>query len=228
MTERARYAGVGPDTFEFLADIRENNTRDWFEQNRARYETSWKTAGLDLIDALADPMSQLDPPLKAEARINGSLRRINRDVRFSKDKSPYQARMHLVFWTGGHPNRSPGIHIVLSPEGLGFGVGTFGLTPAQITDFRTRILNPKDRARLLEAAKSARQTGSEWTEPDLKKLPRGYEADGDWEHLLRRKAFVMRTHADPVMPAWITTQDCAAELMALTEKMMPFLGWLSR
>ncbi len=75
------YTGVTDETFRYLRDLRDNNKRDWFESNRARYEDAFKQVSLELIDALAAKMAALSPPLRAEARINGSLRRINRDVR---------------------------------------------------------------------------------------------------------------------------------------------------
>ncbi|MCP4184933.1 MAG: DUF2461 domain-containing protein, partial [Hyphomicrobiales bacterium] len=74
---------------------------------------------LQFIAAMQPIVSEFDPPLKAEARLNGSLRRIHRDVRFSKDKTPYNPRLHIIFWAGCHPNRSPACHIVLSAKHLG-------------------------------------------------------------------------------------------------------------
>lgn len=103
-------------TFRFLGDLARNNAKDWFEANRDRYEAHWKAPAIAFIREIAPRMAALDPPLKAEAKINGSLRRINRDVRFSKDKSPYSPSLHMVFWSGDHPNRSPGMHVVLTPR----------------------------------------------------------------------------------------------------------------
>ena len=99
--------GFSKQTFQFLTGLEANNSKDWFEDNRKAYETHWKDAALDFIAAVSDRMAALDPALRAEPKLNKSLRRINRDVRFSKDKSPYNARLHMVFWAGHHPNRSP-------------------------------------------------------------------------------------------------------------------------
>ncbi|MGR3344480.1 MAG: DUF2461 family protein, partial [Paracoccaceae bacterium] len=79
-----RFSGFARETFQFLSDLKQNNSKHWFEANRARYESAWKAPALDLIAALAARAAALDPPLKAEARLNGSLRRINRDGRFSR------------------------------------------------------------------------------------------------------------------------------------------------
>lgn len=220
------FPGFPADTFAFLRDLEHHNNRPWFEANRARYETAWKSPALDLITALQDPMAQLDPPLKAEARINGSLRRINRDVRFSKDKSPYQTQLYLIFWSGSHPNRSPGFHFVLQPDAIGYGAGVFGLSPAELAAYRGRIMDADQRAGLLQAVEQAKAVGCDFDEPDLKRLPRGFETDENWEHLLRRKAFILRNQNPLAVPDWITSTRCVPHILKIAQSLMPLLFWL--
>lgn len=172
-------------------------------------------------------MAALNPPLKAEARLNGSLRRINRDVRFSRDKSPYHSVMHLIFWSGSHPNRSPGMHFVLDQDGIGYGAGVYGLEPAQLSAIRARIVDVGARARLLRAVTRAKGVECDFDPPELKRLPKGYEADGDWEHLLRRKSFVMRTRRGQPAPDWMFSDECVNRIMGITRALVPLLRWLS-
>lgn len=221
------FAGFPKDSFKFLEDLQANNSREWFEANRDRYEASWKAPATGLTNALVAPMSKLSTPLKAEARINGTLRRINRDVRFSKDKTPYNARMHLIFWAGNHPNRSPAFHLLLFPHGIGYGAGVFGLEPAALKGYRARILNPLDRGKLLAAIKSCKEAGCSFDEPDLKRLPSGFEAKGEWEHLLRRKALVMRTMEHIPTPNWVHSSKCVEQVMAIARQTSPLIEWLN-
>ncbi|MBV1867115.1 MAG: DUF2461 domain-containing protein [Marinosulfonomonas sp.] len=224
MTE---YSGLPTEAFRFLTDLSLNNSKDWFEANRDIYDIHWKQAGLDLIEALAPGMARLDPPLKAEARLNGSLRRIYRDVRFSKDKTPYSASMHLIFWSGEHPNRSAGMHINLRPDGVGFGAGLYGIEPTQLAEFRARIVDAADRRVLLDAVETARSVGCEFGEPALKRMPKGFSGDAEWEHLLRRKAFVMRTDGQQAAPDWLFTPQAPGYLLRITEALMPLIKWLA-
>jgi len=221
------FNGLTERTFSFLADLQANNTKEWFDNNRARYDADWKAPSLDLISALAEPMRDLTPSLKAEARLNGTLRRINRDVRFSKDKSPYNPRIHLIFWTGSHPNRSAAMHFVIHSDSIGYGAGVFGLTPAKLSVLRDRIMDPTDRAELLSAISAASAVGCAFDPPDLKRLPQGYSCDADWEHLLRRKALVMRTLEPIAPPGWLATGDAVEQIMALTRALMPLIRWLA-
>ncbi|MEL7026529.1 MAG: DUF2461 domain-containing protein [Pseudomonadota bacterium] len=182
-----------PETFAYLRDLADNNSKDWFEANRNRYEAAWKAPALAFIEALAPEMEKLDPSLKAQAKINGSLRRINRDVRFSKDKSPYNASLHLVFWAGDHPNRSPGMHFVIYGGGVGFGAGQWGLQPAQLQTWRDMVVDTVEGPRIIEALDRAAAVGTRLGEPDLARLPKGYDAEGRAAELLRYKSLVSRT-----------------------------------
>ena len=219
--------GFSDDTFQFLADLEANNTKDWFDANRARYETHWRDAALAFIREVEGKMQALNPALKTEARLNGSLRRINRDVRFSQDKSPYKPRLHMIFWTDGHPNRSPGMHLVLHPKSVGYGAGQFGLEPKVLSGLRDRIMDTAEASALSSALEQAAKVGCTMGEPDLARLPRGYEAEGRQAELLRYKAFVARTrtHEEPVDV--MKGANAVDWLMSTTEELMPLIRWLN-
>ncbi len=215
------------ETFAFLQDLETNNTKEWFDNNRQRYEDTWKSAALDFISNVADEMADLDPPLKAEARLNGSLRRINRDVRFSKDKSAYNPRLHMIFWTGSHPNRSPGMHIVLQPDGVGYGAGLFGIDPNSLTGIRNRILDVSDGDALLSAIEMAAAVGCRMGDPELARLPKGYAAEGARAGLLRHKSCVARTLGNPASKEVIMGPDAKNWVLQTTSVLMPLIRWLN-
>ncbi len=218
--------GFSEATFGFLRDIEAHNSREWFEANRASYETHWKEAALDVIAELSEDMAALSPSLKAVPKLNGSLRRINRDVRFSKDKSPYNARLHMIFWTGDHPNRSPAMHLVLTPEGVGYGAGQFGLEPAALKAVRERIIDGEDGDALLTALKSAEAVGCTMGPPGLARLPKGFEAEGPRAELLRHKAVVARTRGNEAPASVVTGSGARQWIMETTSALMPLIAWL--
>ncbi len=215
------------ETFGFLADLEANNSKDWFEANRDRYEAHWKAPALAFIEDLGPEMARLDPALKSSARINGSLRRINRDVRFSKDKSPYNASLHLVFWTGEHPNRSPGMHFVLSPEGVGYGSGMWGLQPAQLRTWRDMVVDRVEGPNIEKALGAAERVGCTLGKPELQRLPRGFEAEERVGELLRHKSVVARTRGDPASPDVITGEGAHDWVFAMTRAHLHLLRLLT-
>lgn len=220
------FQGFPKSTFEFLQGLEKNNSKDWFDANRDTYDHSWKTPALDFIAALSGEMAQLSPPLQSVPKLNSSLRRINRDVRFSKDKTPYNARLHLVFWAGTHPNRSAGFHFVIHSGGIGFGAGAFGFDAAALTAYRDAVMVDEKRQALQKALQVAHRVGSELEAPALARLPRGYVCDADWADLLRHKSVVARTPENIQLPGWITNNGAVDGLMALAKAHAPLIAWL--
>jgi uncharacterized protein (TIGR02453 family) len=220
------YPGLPRALPRFLTELAAHNNKDWFDAHRAAYESDWKAAGLDLIEALGPFCAAAAPRLEAVPKIGGSLHRIQRDTRFSADKSPYAPMLHVVLaLPGGEKHR--GMHLVLHPDRLAFGAGHYGLEPQALARLRARVQQPADRAALLEAAARAEAAGSCWDAPDLKRLPKGLEAGADWEHLLRRKSVILRGETTG-LPDWLFTPDCPAGLETLIAAHLPLLGWLAR
>lgn len=220
------FTGFSPETFAFLSDLKAHNKRSWFEANRERYEEHWKTPARAFVETIASGVRSLDPPLKADPSLNGSVRRINRDIRFSEDKAPYDPNMHLVFWAGDHPNRSAAFHFVLNPEGIGYGVGQWSLDAGALGRYRERVQDSHDRGLLLAALKEAEDVGCFMDEPHLKRVPSGYEGDPEWDFLLRYKGIVARTMEGALMPGWIGTAHAVDEVLARARHLSPLVAWL--
>lgn len=197
----------------FLRDLQVNNQRDWFEANRTRYESEWLEPAKAYVEGIAGWMQTLDPPHKGEAKVNGSIRRINRDVRFSKDKTPYDPRLHLVFWTGDHPNRSPGIHIVLHPDRLGLGAGHWAMGPEELARYRQAVCEPSSGQKLLQITNDCAQSGYPLGEETLKRVPSGFDVGEDRASLLKRKSLVVRTGETFIAPETICDQVTMREAL---------------
>ena len=104
----ASKAYFGPGLLKFLRDLAGNNDRSWFERNKARYEAEVREPALAFIRAFEPRLEEISPHFVASDRtVGGSLMRIHRDVRFSKDKSPYKtaAGVWFRFWRRRVPER---------------------------------------------------------------------------------------------------------------------------
>lgn len=191
-------------TCAFLADLAQNNDRAWFDAHKARYQTEWLEPAVAFVSAVSDHMAALTPPHKAEARVNGSIRRLHRDTRFSEDKTPYDPKLHLVFWTGDHPNRSPAIHIVLHPDRLGLGAGHFAMSTPELERYRDVVANSAQaRQELADLLEQLRLHDCTLTAETLKRVPKGLVVPPEHETLLKRKGLVARTHETMFAPEHI-------------------------
>src|SRR5215831_17653281 len=117
MAETTKQASFGPGLFSFLSDLRANNSREWFAANKERYEEELLEPALVFINAFAPRLEKISPHFRADARASGgSLFRIYRDTRFSKDKSPYKTNLGIHFrHERAKDAHAPGYYLHIGP-----------------------------------------------------------------------------------------------------------------
>jgi uncharacterized protein (TIGR02453 family) len=122
---------------DFLLDLSKNNNRDWFQENKARYERDVKKPWADFTQDVLAGLS----PYSSEGAFKHKVYRINRDVRFSTDKSPYKKHVAAVFFpTQGHPEVSPGYYVHLEAGQLMIGGGAYFLEKENLEKVRKHII----------------------------------------------------------------------------------------
>jgi len=139
------FSGFSADSFAFFQELARNNNKLWFDQNRVRYEQHVTGAFRGLLERLEPFLLKLNRHFETGGKTNGNLSRINRDTRFSKDKSPYKSNYYLYIYDARHPRDHAGrLYVGLSAECLtvGFSIyATWGRGPkgALETIFRQRV-----------------------------------------------------------------------------------------
>ncbi len=132
------FRGFGKETFEFFTAIRFNNNRAFFLENRDWYRRAVREPALELAAALAGAVRDLDPAL--ETRPEKVVSRINRDVRFSKDKSPYRDSIWLAFRRPGVERATTlGVYFDIGADGCCYGMGYYDENRAQMNALRRQI-----------------------------------------------------------------------------------------
>jgi len=222
------FQGFPKQTVSFLKALRANNNKQWFEAHRADYDTYYVKPAVELIDALTPVAEALDPPHHGIAKVNKSLRRIHRDTRFAKDKTPYNTSIHIVFWTGDHPNKSAGTHLVLSHEHFGFGAGHWAFEGEGLERYRAAVQTKADMSALEAALESVASVGCVPGEPALKKVPRGFDADSPAADFLRRKGIVVMSQDRDGFDDRVFGPDAVAYLSDILTALAPLNGWIKR
>lgn len=169
------------ETFTFLKGIAANNEKAWFESHRDLYEAGYVAPAKAFVEAIGPKLRKLSPEVKFEPKINGSLSRINRDIRFSKDKRPYKDHFDLWFWHGDRKGWDhPGFWLRLTGEGIEFATGMWGMEKPQLETFWESVVHPRSGKALLTAVAEVRARGDYAIgEKTRKRLPKGYEAPED-------------------------------------------------
>ena len=99
---------ISAETFRFFRELSRNNAKEWMDENRGRYQSAVVQAFRGLLEELTPAMQRLYPGFDVSGRTGVNFSRINRDIRFAKDKTPYHPRMYLLFPPQGGKNRGPG------------------------------------------------------------------------------------------------------------------------
>lgn len=218
------FNGYGKGVQQFFNELDANNEKTWFEANRARFDDEIIAPTINLINEIAGSLSVLNPALQAVPKVNKSIRRIFRDTRFSKDKTPYHTHLHLIFWTGDHPNRSPGVHIVLDKDHFGFGAGHWAFDPDQLARFRADVLDDGGHE-VSGVIKACEKAGLQLDPPQLARIPNGIDKTLEGVEWTRHKGLVARTSL-ATYPKELFGPEGADYIVGLCKMMEPLNSYL--
>ena len=215
------FHGFGPQALPFLKALAFHQTKEWFEANRATFETELKAPLGDLVEDLTLAFAKAKIPLKGDRKT--SLFRIHRDVRFSKDKSPYKTNSGAAMTRGAGKN-DPGVfYIHVAPEGCFTAAGFYGLEPEPLANVRAAMArDPKAWKRVVaKLDKAGLKLDEEFA---MKRAPKGFEAIEDAELLagLKLKSIICRR---PIPAARLAKPELVGELVAFAKEAMPLLEW---
>lgn len=219
-----------PALFDFLRDLDANNDREWFEANKARFETHVKEPSLRFIAAFAEPLAGISPHFRAIPRAQGgSMFRIHRDTRFSADKRPYKNNIGLHFrHAAGKDAHTPGYYLHIQPaqtEGGGCfaGVGLWMPDPDTLRLIRARIVDDIEGWAEVKSDMAAAKLAIMHDDSSLKRPPKGYPEDHPHLDDLRLKSFAVGL---PVSEAEILSPELLSRFSEICRAGSPLVSFL--
>jgi uncharacterized protein (TIGR02453 family) len=213
-------------TFDFLQDLELFNERAWFEANRQRYEADVREPLLELIDDLAEPMHErVSPHIVCDPRkVGGSMFRIHRDTRFSKDKSPYKTAAAAFFRHDvGREQPAPGVYLHLEPGNNMVGVGLYHPPPDALRTIREAVVADPDGWTASTTMVGPRSW--EFKGETLTRAPRGFPADHPLVDDLKRTSFAI---GRPLTEKQVTGPNVLRTVVDRAVEARPLLAWLCR
>ncbi len=186
-----RYTGFKPETLEFLRELKKNNNRDWFKENKSRYEEQVLDVALHFIQSMQDPLREITPHFTAiPKRMGGSLMRVYRDTRFSKNKLPYKTNIGIQFRHEQAKNvHSPGYYVHIDPDDIFLGAGMWMPESESLHGIRQRIADKPAEWQCAKGDKAFvrhfKLGGSSLTRP-----PRGFDKEHPMIEDIKRKSFI--------------------------------------
>lgn len=184
------FSGFHPRLFKFLAELEINNDREWFAENRGRYEEDVREPALAFIRAMAAPLAKISPHLVAvDKKVGGSLMRVHRDVRFSKDKSPYKTNVGIQFrHNAGKDVHAPGLYVHIALDDCFLGAGLWRPERDALAGIRKAVAESPDGWTKIWRRKglASWSLGGE----TLQRPPRGFDPEHPLIDEIRRKDFI--------------------------------------
>ncbi|MBS3964112.1 MAG: DUF2461 domain-containing protein [Methylomonas sp.] len=189
--EHVPFNGFPESCFEFFAMLEQHNNRTWFDSMRDACSAQVISPAQAFIAAMGTALKPLYPQIVFDCRSNGSgsMFRLARDTRFSKDKSPYKTNLGLRFWLSAEARQAGrvGLYLHLDKSGVRVYGGTHRLSSEELAAFRVYAADEQHGARLRENLATLEKQGFGIEGEQLMRLPRGYAIDHPCADLLRYK-----------------------------------------
>jgi uncharacterized protein (TIGR02453 family) len=222
----ARFAGFPRDAMQFWHELAAEMSRDWFVANKPRYEDHWVAPMTALFDEVARGLAPAYKPLRlGQPRVL----RIYRDVRFSRDKTPYKTHIAAVVRLAGKPAAQAGNAALYFEVGLDdeyAGVGSYQFDGPRLARWRKAVVGAPGTA-LLPLIARLRKAGYDVRgHDDYKRIPRGFAADHPRADLLKQRGLIC---SFPEMPAGLLHKPAFARwLIKHASATAPLVIWLHR
>jgi len=209
-------------TLQFLRELVQNNNREWFQENRKRYDDA--KADLEkLVGTIITEVSKFQD--LGNLLVKDCIFRINRDVRFSKNKAPYKSNLSAGIGPGGRSSGKVDYYLHIQPDGESFlGGGMWDATAEQLGKYRQEIDYNADELKTIIHEKTFRAFYPEISGESLKTAPKGYPKDHPEIELLRRKQlFFIHRFSDKD----VTSKDFADQIVKGISLLKPYTDYMN-
>ena len=226
MTSAERFDGFPKEALGFFKALIRNNNRDWFESHRDEYEANVMNPSRAFVVEMGERLRRLVPAIQAVPLVNQSLFRVNRDIRFSRDKSPYKAHLGIYLWEGERKRMEcSGFYFHLE-SGKAFTAVGLHMFPSDILNsFRGRVSRIAAARALKKVIGDIEKTdGFTVGGPHYKRVPRGYEANETNEELLRYNG--LYAHSNISEPSVLHSPELLDICFQKYAQMLPLHKWL--
>jgi uncharacterized protein (TIGR02453 family) len=181
MVDIQAFLGFPKEGIQFLKDLPRNNNREWFQAHKEDYQTYLLNPAQSFVVSLGERLKVLSSGIIYDTRTSGSgsILRIYRDIRFSKDKTPYHTNLRIFFWEGTAKKfENPGIYFSLDASGARIYLGQYTFSKELLTAYRDAVVNEKTGSTLEKTLNAVRESGDyEIGGEHYKRVPRGYDPE---------------------------------------------------
>ena len=221
-----RFNGFPKETVQFLGDLSINNNKPWFDAHKVVYQNYVLEPARECVLALGDRLQEISPNVDADPRVNKSIFRIYRDIRFSKDKTPYKTNLALWFPVGEGVEKfdKPGYYMSLEPGSLMLGVGIHRFSKPLLKKFRDAVIDPSLGVKLAKVSAQLGKKGYKLGEKTYKRTPRGYDPEHPMAEFLLFGG--LTTGIETEIPKALYTPEYIDYCFGVFSDLVPVIHWI--
>lgn len=228
MAGKSDFDGFSKKTIKFYRDLAKNNNREWFTENKDNYTENVIHPAQDFILVMGERLKKLSKTVRADPRTNGSgsIFRIYRDVRFSKDKTPYKTALGILFWEGHRKMEGPGFYFHLEPRSMRLFTGMHTFSRNILETYRQSVVHTRHGAALVKAVNKVNSNEAyEVGGNHYKRVPSGFDADHKNADMLKHNG-LYATYEDKKLPEEVFSEDILEYCFDRFQDMFPIYKWL--
>ena len=220
-----QFDGFSKEGIEFLKKLELNNTKAWFENNRTTWEKNILLPNQNFIQEMGETLQILVPTIHFKPKVSGSLFRIYRDVRFSKDKTPMKSKIGLLFWQGlAHRMQSSSFYMHYDKDSYFVASGIRSFKPPLLKAYRKYINHKKHRLSLHVILEELKEKGYNIGEAKYKRVPA--EFDKDEEHIYLAKQGNMFAYVEYKIDKTFYEEAIVDKLFKVYQDMAKLQKWV--
>lgn len=219
------FTGFSKETIQFFSELSENNNKTWFTDHKPDFENYVMRPARDFVVAMGEKLKTVSPGVNADPRVNKSIFRIYRDIRFSKDKTPYKSNLGLWFWVGqGAKFENPGYYFHLDAHSLMLGCGLYSFAKPILKAYRNAVVHPELGLALAKAIVEVAGKGYDFGQKTYKRVPRGYDPEHQNAELLLYSGLTAGKEFG--LPNELYAPDIVDFCLGHYQNMAPVVNWL--
>jgi uncharacterized protein (TIGR02453 family) len=191
-----RPACLPRESLSFLRALKRNNRREWFQPRKEQFDAEVRAPMLAIVERLADDLRSIAPEIVVDPK--KAMYRIDRDTRFSENKTPYKTHVAAVFpWRGLAKHEGAGLYFHVSPDDVWMGGGMYSPQTAQLQAVREHIAGNVRRMRAIVESPGFRRHVGELEGERLQRVPRGFPKDHAGAEYLKYRQFLAGRELSP-------------------------------
>jgi len=226
MTKKQGFHGFTKATFKFFKDLEISNTKKWFEENRKIYEKNVLEPAQEFVMETGERLKSISPKIVAIPKTDKSIFRIYRDMRFSKDKTPYKTHLGIFFWEGPRKKLgNPGYYLQLDKSSILIAGGLYSLPNDIVKTYRDAISDSKKGTEIARILKKITKNPSyQLGGMHYKRVPRGYDSENPNVDLLLHNGLYI--YYEGPIPKEVYSSDFLDYSFGIFKDMLPLHNWI--